>query len=268
MYLTNQVMKINHNEDAASLVKLLDIMDELREKCPWDKKQTFESLRKLTLEEVYELTQAIDDNDIKEMEEELGDIMLHVVFYAKIASELKAFEMKDVLDGICKKLILRHPHIYGNVKVNDDEDVKRNWEDIKLKSGKKRVLDGVPRGLPAVVKAYRIQEKVRGVGFDWEVREQVWDKVSEELGELKEAMLNLQNHQNIENELGDLLFSIINAARLYDIDPEKALEHTNQKFMKRFSYLEENTLMQGRSLHEMTLDEMNEIWEKAKKYDS
>jgi XTP/dITP diphosphohydrolase len=261
-------MKINHNEDAASLVKLLDIMDELREKCPWDKKQTFESLRKLTLEEVYELTQAIDDNDIKEMEEELGDIMLHVVFYAKIASELKAFEMKDVLDGICKKLILRHPHIYGNVKVNDDEDVKRNWEDIKLKSGKKRVLDGVPRGLPAVVKAYRIQEKVRGVGFDWEVREQVWDKVSEELGELKEAMLNLQNHQNIENELGDLLFSIINAARLYDIDPEKALEHTNQKFMKRFSYLEENTLMQGRSLHEMTLDEMNEIWEKAKKYDS
>ncbi len=259
-------MKNNHNEDGASLIRLLDIMDELREKCPWDKKQTFESLRKLTIEEVYELAQAIDENDIKEMQEELGDMMLHIVFYAKIASEQKAFEMKDVLNGICDKLIQRHPHVYGNVSVSDDDDVKRNWEVLKLKSGKKRVLDGVPRELPAIVKAYRIQEKARGAGFDWEQKEQVWDKVFEEWNEVKEAVLTNQK-KKIEDELGDLLFSIINAARLYEIDPEKALEHTNQKFIQRFNYLEENTLMQGRSLHNMTLEEMNEIWEESKKMD-
>ncbi len=259
---------MKNNQDAAEkFVRLLEIMDELREKCPWDKKQTFESLRKLTIEEVYELAQAVDDNNTNELKGELGDILLHIVFYAKIGEEQNAFSIEDVVDSINKKLIQRHPHIYGDVKVNDDEDVKKNWEDIKLKSGRKRVLEGVPRALPAIVKAFRIQEKVRGVGFDWDIREQVWDKVAEELGELKAEAIAMSSKEKIEAELGDLLFSIINAARLYDIDPEKALEHTNRKFIKRFNYLEDNTLLKGRSLHDMSLDEMNEIWEEAKKFD-
>ena len=257
----------NKEKAVENFIRLLEIMDELREKCPWDKKQTLESLRKLTIEEVYELAQAIDENNLNEIKGELGDLMLHVVFYAKIGEELQAFDMASVLDTINKKLVQRHPHIYGDVKVNDDEDVKRNWEDIKLKNGRKRVLEGVPKGLPAIVKAYRIQEKVRGVGFDWDQREQVWDKVAEELGELKAEALASNNKNKIETELGDLLFSIINAARLYDIDPEKALEHTNRKFIKRFNYLEDKTLLKGRSLHDMTLNEMNEIWEEAKKFD-
>lgn len=247
--------------------RLLDIMDELREKCPWDKKQTLESLRKLTIEEVYEMVQAIDENDLNDLKGELGDLMLHVVFYAKIGEELNAFDMATILETINNKLVQRHPHIYGNVKVNNDEDVKKNWEDIKLKNGRRRVLEGVPKALPAIVKAYRIQEKVRGVGFDWDKREQVWDKVAEELSELKDEAMAMSSKDKIESELGDLLFSIINAARLYDIDPEKALEHTNRKFIKRFNYLEDNTLLKGKSLHDMSLDEMNEIWEEAKKFD-
>ncbi|NSW45566.1 MAG: nucleoside triphosphate pyrophosphohydrolase [Bacteroidales bacterium] len=257
----------NKEKAVENFIRLLEIMDELREKCPWDKKQTLESLRKLTIEEVYELAQAIDEKNLDELKNELGDLMLHIVFYAKIGEELAAFDMASVLDTINNKLIQRHPHIYGDVKVNNDEDVKRNWEDIKLKNGRKRVLEGVPKGLPAIVKAYRIQEKVRGVGFDWDQREQVWDKVTEEMNELKAEALAMNNKEKIESELGDLLFSIINAARLYDIDPEKALEHTNRKFMKRFNYLEDKTLLKGRSLHDMSLDEMNEIWEEAKKFD-
>lgn len=257
----------NKEKAVENFVRLLEIMDELREKCPWDKKQTFESLRKLTIEEVYEMVQAIDDNDLNDLKGELGDLMLHIVFYAKIGEELQVFDMASILEGINQKLVQRHPHIYGNVKVENDEDVKRNWEDIKLKNGRKRVLEGVPKGLPAIVKAYRIQEKVRGVGFDWDVREQVWDKVAEELEELKAEAIAMNNNEKIEAELGDLLFSIINAARLYNIDPEKALEHTNRKFIKRFNYLEDKTLLKGKSLHDMSLDEMNQIWEEAKKLD-
>jgi XTP/dITP diphosphohydrolase len=242
-------------------------MDKLRVECPWDRQQTLESLRKLTIEEVYELADAIDNEQFDELKKELGDILLHIVFYAKIAEEQKRFDISDVLSSINQKLIERHPHVFGDVKVNDAEDVKRNWEEIKLKNGKKRVLDGVPRALPAIVKAYRIQEKARGVGFDWDVREQVWDKVREELSELEQVCQNAENHQRMEDEFGDLLFSIINAARLYQIDPEKALEKTNQKFIQRFNYLEEQTLLKGKSLHDMTLDEMNIIWEQAKKFD-
>jgi XTP/dITP diphosphohydrolase len=248
-------------------VRLIEIMDKLRVECPWDRQQTLESLRKLTIEEVYELADAIDNEQFDELKKELGDILLHIVFYAKIAEEQKRFDISDVLSSINQKLIERHPHVFGDVKVNDAEDVKRNWEEIKLKNGKKRVLDGVPRALPAIVKAYRIQEKARGVGFDWDVREQVWDKVREELSELEQVCQNAENHQRMEDEFGDLLFSIINAARLYQIDPEKALEKTNQKFIQRFNYLEEQTLLKGKSLHDMTLDEMNIIWEQAKKFD-
>lgn len=266
MYLTDQIMK-NRNKVVENFVRLLEIMDELREKCPWDKKQTLESLRKLTIEEVYEMVQAIDNHDMDDLKGELGDLMLHIVFYAKIGEELQAFDMATILEGINQKLVQRHPHIYGNVKVQNDEDVKRNWEDIKLKNGRKRVLEGVPKGLPAIVKAYRIQEKVRGVGFDWDVREQVWDKVAEELGELRSEAFAMNSKEKIEAEFGDLLFSIINAARLYNIDPEKALEQTNRKFIKRFNYLEDNTLLKGKSLHDMSLDEMNKLWEEAKKFD-
>lgn len=267
MLLITLTMIKNNDKAAKKFVRLLEIMDELREKCPWDKKQTFNSLRKLTIEEVYELTQAIDDNDKDEIKSELGDILLHIVFYAKIADEQDAFSIEDVIDSIIEKLIQRHPHIYDDVKVKDDEDVKKNWESIKLKSGTKRVLDGVPKALPAIVKAFRIQEKVRGVGFDWDVREQVWDKITEELSELKAEATSLSSKEKIESELGDLLFSIINAARLYDIDPEKALEQTNRKFIKRFNYLENKTILKGKSLHDMSLDEMNKIWEESKKFD-
>jgi MazG family protein len=265
MSLTPPTMK-KHDEISA-FDRLLGIMDELREKCPWDKKQTFESLRRLTIEETYELAEAITKNDVNEIKKEVGDLLLHIVFYAKIGSELNAFNIDDVINSLCEKLIYRHPHIYGDVIVADDEDVKRNWEDLKLKGGSKSVLNGVPSSLPAMVKANRIQEKVRGVGFDWEERTQVWDKVKEELNELMTEVEKKDNLKKTELEFGDLLFSVINAARLYDIDPEMALERTNQKFIKRFNYLEENTIKKGRSLHDMSLDEMNTIWEESKKFD-
>jgi XTP/dITP diphosphohydrolase len=258
----------NKEKTIKEFIRLLDIMDVLRVKCPWDKKQTFESLRKLTIEEVYELADALDNNNFEDIKKELGDILLHIVFYAKISEENNQFDICDVIESINNKLIERHPHVFGTVNVKDDEEVKRNWEEIKLKNGKQRVLDGVPKNLPAIIKAFRIQEKVRGVGFDWDIKEQVWDKVQEELNELKEQATKQNiNKPDIEKEFGDLLFSIINAARLYDIDPEKALEKTNKKFIKRFNYLEEQTIMQGKSLHNMTLDEMNKIWEEAKKFD-
>ena len=242
-------------------------MDELREKCPWDKKQTFESLRRLTIEETYELADAITKNNLNNIKKEIGDLLLHIVFYAKIAEEKHAFNINDVIDSLCEKLIFRHPHIYGDVKVADDEEVKRNWEDLKLKEGNKSVLNGVPVSLPAMVKANRIQEKARGVGFDWEECIQVWDKVKEELEELKEEAEKTENDLKTEAEFGDLLFSVINAARLYNIDPELALERTNQKFIRRFNYLEEHTIKKGISLHDMSLDDMNTIWEKAKEFD-
>ncbi|MBI4648563.1 MAG: nucleoside triphosphate pyrophosphohydrolase [Bacteroidia bacterium] len=244
--------------------RLLDIMDSLREKCPWDKKQTYESLRKLTLEEVYELADAVVKNDINALKNELGDLLLHIVFYAKIGSEKAHFDIGDVLAGINKKLINRHPHVYGDIKVADDEEVKKNWEHIKLKEGNKTVLSGIPVSLPALIKAQRMQEKARGVGFDWEKKEQVWDKVKEELDELQKEINKPDNDSGIESEFGDLFFALVNAARLYGIDPEIALERTNLKFIKRFNYLEAETITKGKLLHDMTLAEMDEIWERAK----
>ncbi|TNF31944.1 MAG: nucleoside triphosphate pyrophosphohydrolase [Bacteroidetes bacterium] len=245
--------------------RLLNIMDDLREKCPWDRKQTLESLRHLTIEETYELADAILDNDLEEIKKELGDILLHIVFYAKIGSEQKAFDIADVAEGICEKLISRHPHIYGDVEVADEEEVKANWEKLKLKEGKKSVLEGVPRSLPAMVKATRIQDKARGVGFDWDNREQVWAKVNEELAELKEEIDNNAEKAKVESEFGDVLFSMINYARFIDIDPETALERTNKKFIKRFQYLETESKKDGKELSEMTLEEMDEYWNAAKK---
>ena len=249
--------------------RLLDIMDELREKCPWDQKQTKETLRKLTIEETYELAEAIIMNDYDSLKKELGDLMLHIVFYSKIGSEEGLFDMGDVLESINTKLVYRHPHVFGDVSVTRGaSEVEENWEKLKMNEHPeyKPVLSGVPASLPATVKANRIQEKVRGVGFDWENREQIWDKVTEELDELKHEVAEGKK-EDIEAELGDLFFSIINAARLYEIDPETALEKTNRKFISRFNYLEQQTLVQGRSLHDMTLDEMNVIWEKAKSFD-
>jgi XTP/dITP diphosphohydrolase len=248
--------------------KLLDIIDELRVKCPWDMKQTNESLRKLTIEETYELADAIFSGDDEGIRNELGDLMLHIVFYAKIGTEKNLFSMTEVLKGINEKLIYRHPHVFGEVNVSDASEVEKNWEHLKIKenSDYKPVLSGVPSSLPAIVKANRIQEKVRGVGFDWEERSQIWDKVLEELTELKEEIEN-HNMASIESELGDVLFSIINASRLYGIDPEAALEKTNRKFIRRFNYLEQETMVKGKSLHDMSLDEMNVIWEEAKKLD-
>lgn len=241
-------------------------MDKLRESCPWDMKQTNESLRKLTIEETYELADAIIENSDTDICKELGDLMLHIVFYAKIGSEKGKFGILDVLEGINEKLIYRHPHIFGNVEVEDAREVEENWERLKMnESGEyKPVLSGVPKSLPALVKANRVQEKVRGVGFDWDVREKVWDKVCEEIDELKYE-IEKGARKKIEMEFGDVLFSLINAARLYDIDPETALERTNRKFIRRFNWLEEKTLKKGRSLHDMTLAEMDEIWEEAKK---
>ena len=250
-------------------IRLLDIMDELRAKCPWDMKQTFDTLRKFTIEETYELAEAIIEGDNEDIRKELGDIMLHIVFYSKIGSEKGLFDIADVLEGINSKLIYRHPHVFGEVTLTGGaKEVEENWEKLKLveHDNYKPVLSGVPSSLPATIKANRIQEKVRGVGFDWEKREQVWDKVEEELKEVKDEVLGGSN-EKIESEIGDLLFSVINAARLYDIDPEAALEKTNRKFIKRFNYLEQKTIAQGKSLHQMTLDEMNVIWEEAKRYD-
>jgi XTP/dITP diphosphohydrolase len=259
-------MKTEDYSRAPELLKrLLDIMVELRDKCPWDKKQTFDTLRKLTIEETYELADAVIRKDMDGIKGELGDLMLHIVFYARVAEQQGSFGMEDVLQTIIDKLIRRHPHIYSNTHVSDEEDVKRNWEEIKKTEGRKSVLEGVPVSLPATVKANRIQEKVRGVGFDWDKKEQIWDKVHKDL---EDEAMKPDNYQKTEMEFGDLFFSLINAARLYDIDPETALEKTNRKFMHRFRYLEEKTISQGRSLHHMTLDEMNEIWEEAKKYDN
>ncbi|WP_417609211.1 nucleoside triphosphate pyrophosphohydrolase [Owenweeksia hongkongensis] len=244
--------------------RLLDIMDDLRAKCPWDMKQTLETLRPLTIEETYELGDAILDNDLEEVRKELGDIMLHMVFYAKIGSEKNAFDIADVLNGICEKLISRHPHIYGDVNVADEEEVKTNWEKLKLKEGKKSVLEGVPRSLPAMIKATRIQEKARGIGFDWEETNQVWEKVDEELNELK-AEIAAGNQEKTEEEFGDFLFSIINLSRFLKVDPESALERTNKKFIKRFKYLEAQASKSGKSLGDMTLAEMDVFWNEAKK---
>jgi XTP/dITP diphosphohydrolase len=248
--------------------KLLDIIDELRAKCPWDMKQTNESLRKLTIEETYELADAIIAENDAGIRDELGDLMLHIVFYSKIGSEKGIFSIADVLKGINEKLVYRHPHVFGDIAVSGPSEVEENWEKLKMNENHtyKPVLSGVPASLPALIKANRIQEKVRGVGFDWEVREQIWDKVLEEIGELKEEEKN-GSIDNIESELGDIFFSLINASRLYGIDPEAALEKTNRKFIRRFNYLEKQTLEKGRSLHDMTLDEMNVIWEEAKKSD-
>ncbi len=243
--------------------RLLTIMDELREKCPWDRKQTMETLRHLTIEETYELGDAILENDLDEVKKELGDVLLHIVFYAKIGSETKDFDISDVCNAICDKLISRHPHIYGDVEVADEEEVKRNWENLKLKEGKKSVLEGVPKSLPALVKASRIQDKVAGVGFDWEEPQQVFEKLQEELGELQHE-INEDNKEKIEAEFGDVLFSMINYARFLKVDPENALERTNKKFIKRFQYLESKAKEMNKSLKDMTLAEMDVYWNEAK----
>lgn len=253
--------------------RLLTIMDELREKCPWDRKQTMESLRHLTIEETYELSDSIIENDIPEVKKELGDLLLHIVFYAKIGSEQKEensyqFDIKDVLNGICEKLISRHPHIYGDAIADSEEAVKQNWEKLKLKEGNKSVLSGVPASLPALVKAMRIQEKARGAGFDWDEKQQVWEKVEEELKEFKDHF-NIETNDVIdqkeaEGEFGDLLFSLVNYSRFVDINPETALERTNKKFIRRFQYLEEASKADGKTLSDMTLQEMDEYWNKAK----
>jgi XTP/dITP diphosphohydrolase len=246
--------------------RLLDIMDELREKCPWDKKQTFESLRHLTIEETYELADAIIDSDIQEIKEETGDILLHMVFYAKLGSEIPedkgGWDVADSLKSICDKLVSRHPHIYGDVEANDEETVKANWEKLKLKEGKKSVLEGVPRSLPSLVKAYRIQDKVRGVGFDWDNASQVLDKVNEELGEL--AVEVKAKSDRISDEFGDVLFALINYSRFLDVNPDEALERTNLRFIKRFKHLETSIKADGKDLGEMPLSEMEEYWERAK----
>jgi len=244
--------------------RLLDIMDDLREKCPWDKKQTLQSLRHLTIEETYELGDAILDNDLPEIKKELGDLLLHLVFYAKIGSETGDFDIADVANSICDKLIHRHPHIYGDVVVENEEQVKQNWEKLKLKEGKKSVLEGVPKSLPALVKASRIQDKAKGVGFDWEMPEQVWEKVQEELQEFHDEV-QAGDKDKTEAEFGDVLFSLINYARFLDINPEDALERTNKKFIKRFMYLESKASELGKPLADMTLAEMDVFWNEAKK---
>ena len=252
-------------EQMEAFGRFLDILDELRVKCPWDRKQTNESLRPNTIEETYELCDALMRDDKKEICKELGDVLLHVAFYAKIGSETGDFDIKDVCDKLCDKLIFRHPHVFGEVKAETAGQVSENWEQLKLKEkdGNKSVLSGVPAALPSLIKAYRIQDKARNVGFDWEEKSQVWDKVFEEFDELKNEIENM-DPDNMENEFGDLFFSLINAARLYDINPENALEHTNQKFIRRFNYLEEETLQKGKNLKEMSLAEMDAIWDEAK----
>ena len=245
--------------------RLLDVLDELRVKCPWDRKQTNESMRPNTIEEVYELSDALMKDDKKNICKELGDVLLHVVFYAKIGSETGDFDIKDVCDKLCDKLIFRHPHVFGEVKADTAEQVSENWEQIKLKEkdGNKSVLSGVPEALPSLIKAYRIQDKARNVGFDWEEREQVWNKVKEEIGEF-EAEVGQMDKDKAEAEFGDVMFSLINAARLYKINPDNALERTNQKFIRRFNYLEAHTIKEGKNLNDMSLEEMDAIWNEAK----
>lgn len=251
------------DERLLAFERLLNIMDDLREKCPWDKKQTFETLRPLTIEETYELADAILDKDLNGIKGELGDLFLHLVFYSKLGSETGDFNVTDVLNAICEKLIFRHPHIYGDVEANTEEEVKANWEKLKLKEGKKSVLEGVPKSLPALVKAARIQEKVRGVGFDWDNKDQVWAKVQEEIGELNEAV-EIKNQEEIENEFGDVLFSLINYARFININPENALERTNKKFIKRFQWMENKITEEQKEMTSMNLDELDAYWNQAK----
>ncbi len=262
------VPDLNREAKLKAFDRLLTIMDELRENCPWDKKQTLESLRHLTIEETYELSDAIIEGNLQEVKKELGDLMLHNIFYARIASELKVFDIADVLNSICDKLIERHPHVYADVVANDEETVKANWEKIKLKSGNKSVLGGVPKGLPALVKAIRIQDKARGIGFDWEKKEQVWEKVEEEMQEFKRefnaATNEPINKEKALEEFGDLLFSLVNYARFINIDPEEALERTNIKFIKRFQYLETESAKDGKQIGEMSLAEMDVYWNRAK----
>ena len=257
-------METKRERELAAFERLLDVMDTLREKCPWDHKQTLDTLRPQTIEETYELSDAILKKDMPNICKELGDLLLHVVFYAKIGKEQDQFDIADVCNKLCDKLIYRHPHIYGNVRVNSAEEVVGNWEQLKTKEkdGNKTVLSGVPASLPSVIQAYRIQEKARAVGFDWEKKEDVWDKVCEELGEFREVLP--EGGKRAEEELGDFLFSVINAARLYGLDPDTALEDTCAKFRRRFGYLEENTIKKGRSLKDMTLAEMDKYWEEAK----
>lgn len=257
------------NAPETAFLRLLDVLDTLRTQCPWDKKQTMETLRHLTIEETYELSDAILEGDMNEIKKELGDLMMHLVFYARIASETNTFNITDVLNGVCEKLISRHPHIYGDVTVENEEDVKRNWEQLKLKEGNESVLGGVPQSLPALVKAGRIQEKARGVGFDWDKKEQVWAKVEEELQEFKDEFNIAENEtidkEKAEGEFGDLIFSLVNYARFIDINPETALEKTNKKFIKRFQFLESKAKANGKALQDMTLAEMDVYWNEAKK---
>lgn len=259
------IMKSDRKKQLEAFERVLDVMETLREKCPWDRKQTFDSLRCNTIEETYELVDAIQQLDMPNIKKELGDVLLHIVFYALMAQEKDEFDIADVCNALCDKLIFRHPHVYGEVNADTPDAVIQNWEQIKLKEkeGNKSVLSGVPDALPALIKAHRIQDKARNVGFDWEEREQVWDKVQEEIGEFKEEVKNC-DEDKMEAEFGDLMFSIINAARLYKINPENALERTNKKFIRRFNYLEEKTIKQGRNLKDMTLAEMDEIWNEAK----
>jgi XTP/dITP diphosphohydrolase len=259
--------------DATTLAfqRLISIMDDLREKCPWDRKQTIDTLRSMTIEETYELADAITENDWKGIREELGDLLLHIVFYAKIGTEQKQFNLEEVINGICEKLISRHPHIYGDVEVKDEEDVKRNWEKLKLKEGKTSVLSGVPKGLPSMVKAMRLQEKAKQVGFEWDTREQVWEKVNEEINELTEAVEardhldSEENNIKVEEELGDVFFSLVNYARFLHVDAEQALERTNKKFISRFREMEAIAMQQGKDLQHMTLAEMDELWNSIKR---
>jgi len=251
------------SEANEAFVRLVTIMDELREKCPWDKKQTIHTLRQMTLEETYELTSAITENNWAGIKEELGDLLLHIIFYAKIGKEKSLFSLEDVINGICEKLIARHPHVYGNVEVQNDEDVKRNWENLKLKEGKTSVLSGVPTALPALIKAMRLQEKAKQVGFEWENKEQVWKKVEEEVTEMEEA-INKNDRQKTEEELGDVLFSLVNFARFLNIDAENALELTNKKFIFRFTKMEQEAVAKNRHLTEMSLEEMDAIWNDIK----
>jgi len=251
---------------ADSFLKLIKIMNELREQCPWDKKQTIHTLRQMTIEETYELADAITDNNLKAIKEELGDLLLHIVFYSKIGQEQNEFTLQEVIDGICQKLIVRHPHIYADVKVKDADEVKQNWEKIKLREGRNSVLDGVPNALPAMIKALRLQEKSKQVGFEWSNKAQVWDKVKEEMEELKEAeKIGIQD--KIEDEMGDLLFSLINFARFLQVDPENALERTNKKFIRRFTLMEQEAKKQSRMLHNMTLEEMDDLWNNIKNHE-
>lgn len=252
-------------QDKQAFARLLKIMDELREQCPWDKKQTIESLRHLTLEEVYELSDSIIENDLPSLKKELGDVLLHIVFYARIADEKGLFDINDVINSLCEKLITRHPHIYGDTKVSNAEDVKQNWEKIKLKEGNKSVLGGVPKGLPAMIKSERIQEKARGVGFDWNNESEVWQKVKEEMNELDAELLSKKSAEKTEEEFGDLMFALINYARFLHISPETALEKANQKFIRRFQYIEQQLLAKSKSITESNLQEMDSFWNEAKK---